>query len=277
MPPVAPVPKPSVPEATNPAAPATTPATPKPDTAPAVPPRPGALATSPPSKTSSPTSATLSIADVKQLRDRLDTVKPGVPVRGSTPGDQLVAAMAAKLDAARAEDRATIAALEARLTAVTAQVADLKSQAADLAAGAAAASGYHSAELHNALTVTDRLLAELALSKASGQAVTADLAASKASLVRVQREVGDLRAAVDPKATGAAVLGPETVAALLNDFVGSFTSNLTGLGVASGEVSLKTAFAQFGKGAGFVLPTAHTPAGELPLLHEITLRLDTRG
>lgn len=219
MPPVAPVPKPSVPEATN----------------------------------------------------------PGVPERGSTPGDQLVAAMAAKLDAARAEDRATIAALEARLTAVTAQVADLKSQAADLAAGAAAASGDHSAELHDALTVTDRLLAELALSKASGQAVTADLAASKASLVRVQREVGDLRAAVDPKATGAAVLGPETVAALLNDFVGSFTSNLTGLGVASGEVSLKTAFAQFGKGAGFVLPTAHTPAGELPLLHEITLRLDTRG
>jgi|GEM_PF-7023562 len=277
MPPVAPVPKPSVPEATNPAAPATTPATPKPDTAPAVPPRPSALATSPPSKTASPTSATLSIADVKQLRDRLDTVKPGVPERGSTPGDQLVAAMAAKLDAARAEDRATIAALEARLTAVTAQVADLKSQAADLAAGAAAASGDHSAELHDALTVTDRLLAELALSKASGQAVTADLAASKASLVRVQREVGDLRAAVDPKATGAAVLGPETVAALLNDFVGSFTSNLTGLGVASGEVSLKTAFAQFGKGAGFVLPTAHTPAGELPLLHEITLRLDTRG
>ncbi|MGI4879959.1 MAG: hypothetical protein ACRYG4_20995 [Janthinobacterium lividum] len=219
----------------------------------------------------------LSLADVKLLRDRLDAVKPGVAVAGSSPSDRLLAAMAAKLDAARAEDRAKIAALEARLAGLTTQLADLTARADSLAAQAAAVGDDRDAELRDALAVTDRLLAELARSRANGEAGAADLATAKTSLGRAQREVADLRTAADPKSTGAAVLGPETVASLLNDFVGSFKSQLTGLDVASGEVSLKAGFAQLGKGAGFVLPTAGTPAASLPVLHEITLRLDTRS
>lgn len=242
-------------------------------------PKPAPVA-APPSRAPTPAppaAATLSLADVKLLRDRLDAVKPGVPVAGSTPSDQLLAAMAAKLDAARTEDRATIAALEKKLAALTAQVAELEAQAADVAANAAAASGDHTTELGDALAVADKLLAELARTRTSSDAGAADLATAKVALGRAQREVADLRTAADPKSTGATVLGAETVASLLNDFVGSFKSQLSGLAVASGEVSLKAGFAQLGKAAGFVLPTAGTPAASLPVLHEITLRLDTKS
>lgn len=231
-----------------------------------------ATPTTPPTSAPSPAAA-LTAADVKLLRDRLDALNAGATVAGSTPADQLVAVMAAKLETARSADQARIATLEARVQALTAQVSDVTTKAAEQAA---TTSDERDAELRDALAVTDRLLADLDKTKASGNAAAADLAKAQQALARAEREAADLRAAADPKATGGTVLGPETVASLLNDFVGSFSGRLTGLGVASGEVSLKAGFAQLGQGAGFVLPSSQTPAAEQPVLHEIRLKLDPK-
>jgi class 3 adenylate cyclase len=133
------------------------------------------------------------------------------------------------------------------------------------------------AELRDALEATDTLLAEMSRLKLGVDAATAELVSAKAQLARAEREVTELRASVDPKATGAHVLGAETVASLLNDFVGSFKGRISGLEVGGGEVTLKAGFAQLGDGAGFVLPTANAPASEMPILHDIRLRLDPKG
>jgi hypothetical protein len=223
-------------------------------------------AASPPARSAeitSPAPAALSIADVKLIRDRLDTLQPGAAVAVATPTDQLVAAMAEKLNAARLADQTRITELEAKLAA--------------LAEPAKADEEDRDAGLRDALQATDALLVEVSRLQLGLGTATTDLASARAQLDRAQREISELRASVDPKATGAHVLGAETVASLLNDFVGSFKGRINGLVVGGGEVMLKAGFAQLGDGAGFVLPTANAPASEIPVLHDIRLRLDPKG
>lgn len=227
-------------------------------------PKPAAPAASPRVTVTRPTApaAALSLADVKAIRERLEGFTPDAApaAAAATTADALVALVADKLKTARAADAERIKTLE--------------NEVADVGKRAASDGDETRLGLRDALDTTDQLLAELRKAKARGDALAAEVAKLKAALDRADLEIAELRAAQQPTPEGGHVLGAETVAALLDQFVGSFRSRLGTLAVSSGDVVLKAGFAPLGKGAGFVLPSASAPATELPVLHEIRLRLD---
>lgn len=229
-----------------------------------------------PAQPATPAAAALSAADIKIIRDRLEAFTPDTPAAAAatpTTADGIVAIVAEKLKEARAADAARIKALEDARAADAERIRTLDAKAADTAGAADAETD---AALRDALETTDVLLAEVARLRSLADGQATELATLKAGAERTQREIAELRAAQKPTRDGAQVLGAETVASLLDDFVGSFRSRLGALQVSSGDVLLKAGFTALGDGAGFVLPSATAPAADQPALHEIRLRLDPK-
>ena len=72
---------------------------------------------------------------------------------------------------------------------------------------------------------------------------------------------------------GLALLHPDQVKGMLDDFVGSF--DVRGLAVRDGTIRLNVAFGAVDDEAGFVIPTPEFDTSKVTL-HEITLNLGTR-
>lgn len=70
------------------------------------------------------------------------------------------------------------------------------------------------------------------------------------------------------------VLPAEKVAGLVNELVGHFQTNFTGLRISDGELSLKVGFGAVGESGGFVIPTTDSTPEIRENLQQITLRFD---
>lgn len=73
------------------------------------------------------------------------------------------------------------------------------------------------------------------------------------------------------------VLPAGQVASLLNDLVGKFETNFSGLHIRDGELSLKVGFGAAGELGGFVVPSVDSTPEVRENLHEITLRFERGG
>ena len=71
-----------------------------------------------------------------------------------------------------------------------------------------------------------------------------------------------------------APLTAESVAVLLDDFVGRLDGRMSGLRLDGGELKLRVGFAATSTGAAFVVPSASRRAEDVEALHEVRLSLD---
>lgn len=260
------------PTPTRAAAPTPTPA-PRPTAAPAPAPAP-TRATPPPAAVPG-----LSLDDVKRLREQVEALRPGAapPRDRATPANDLLTAVTDKLRETADADAARIEALERALASAEARADAAEKRIQALEVRAEEAGNEQSAALADALAAVEAVLGRTDTLDDERQALQAALDRSTTSLESAQRQISELKAAQQPPRDGHAVIGPETLATLLGQFVSGVGSQLGGLRVASGDVALKTAVAPLGDGAGFVLPGAGTKTQDLPVLHEIRLRLDPSG
>lgn len=134
--------------------------------------------------------------------------------------------------------------------------------------------------------VKDANLAAAAAAKAAARAETLvadnkvlsdELTTTKASLVKAEAEIAQLKASGDPHREGPLVLTADSVSSLLGDFVASFEGKLGKLQLGGSEIKLRAGFAQAAGKAAFVVPSATAPKDAVEGLHEIRLQLDPRS
>ena len=189
-----------------------------------------------------------------------------------------------RADAQEAEQKTQIAALAADLTKTRAALVDL--QKADNALEPLLAENQRlAAQIDATATESAALRATAAAAKADVEAARADTdAAVRAELGKQIEKLTTQQAAlqkqldtakVQLKEQGKTPIVPaEQVASLLNDLVGQFQTNFSGLQIRDGELALRVGFAAAGDVTGFVVPTADSTPEMRESLQEIRLRFD---
>jgi len=189
-------------------------------------------------------------------------------------------------DMREAEHAAHIASLTAELVAARQELEELKK--AGLAVEPLLAENQRLAALLDSADTETKALREVAATASqdiaaaraeTDKAVRAELGGeitrltSQQAVLQSQLDTANLQLKEQGKTP---VLPAEKVAGLVNDLVGRFQTNFTGLRISEGELSLKVGFGAVGESGGFVIPTTDSTPEIRENLQEITLRF-SRG